>query len=51
MSKAIYSFKIFMLQNQFQCQAKEKMLTVTSAFFNKYLRRTWFRAPFAIKAP
>lgn len=52
MSKAIYSFKIFMFQNQFQCQAKEinAFRDICIFLINIYVR-TWFRAPFAIEAP
>lgn len=52
MSKAIYSFKIFLFQNQFQCQAKERNAFRDICIFliNIYVK-TWFRAPFAIEAP
>jgi len=52
MPKAIYSFKIFLFQNQFQCQAKERNAFRDICIFliNIYVK-TWFRAPFAIEAP
>lgn len=51
MSNAIYNFKIFLFQNQFQCQAKERIAFRDICIFltNIYVR-TWFRA-IAIEAP